>query len=170
MKSVTMRMRWVFWLLFGMGLLFLVIGVAAFQLATGFDSLEDERIFRYTFLGAFGGMGLIMMIAGVIVGLRMRKKKAMVDDLTASGNYVWADVVDVSSSQSVRINNQSPRILRCTFTHTDGNTYICKSGYLRYDPRSLLKDGKVKVWFDPYDMKKYYVDVDGSLAKQVVEL
>lgn len=170
MKSVTMQMRWVFWLLFGMGLLFLGIGVIVGQLATGFDSMEDEHIFRVTFLATFGGMGLIMMLSGVIAGYRIRKKNAAANDLLSSGNNVWADVVDVSGSQNVRVNNQSPRILRCTYRHTDGNTYMFKSGYLRYDPRTLLKDGKVKVWFDPYDMKKYYVDVDGSLSENIVEL
>lgn len=165
-----MSTRWVVWLLVGMGVMFLAIGLAAYLFATGFDSMEDERIFRYTFLGVFGGIGAIQIIAGIVVGFKLRKKRAMIDELVSAGNSVWTDVVDLSSSQSVRINNQSPRYLRSTYKHTDGNTYMFKSAYLRYDPRTFLKDGKVKVWFDPYNMERYYVDVDGSLAENIIEL
>lgn len=170
MKSIQMNLRWIVWLLVGMGALFLMIGIVAYRLATGFDSMADERIFRYTFLGVFGGVGAIQIIAGAVVGFRQRSKQAAIDDLVSSGNSVWAEVVDVSSSQNARINNQSPRFLRCVYKHTDGNTYMFRSPYLRYDPRALLKDGKVKVWFDPYNMERYYVDVDGSLTENVIEL
>lgn len=170
MKSMTMNTRWVTWFILGMGLLFIAIGIGAFLFATGFDSVEDEQVFRYVFLGVFGGIGVVEFVVGGAFAYHATKKRRMIDDLVSSGNSIWADVVDVSSNQNVRINRQSPRYLLCAYRHTDGNTYMFKSPYLRYDPRRFLKDGKVKVWFDPYNMKRYYVDVDGSLTENIIEV
>lgn len=170
MKSVTMGMRRVVWLLLAMGAVFLAIGVIAFQFASGFDSIQEERAFRYTFLGTFGGMGAILIIAGLIVALRAWQKQRMAAELMSAGHSAWADVVDISWNANVKLDNQSLKYLRCALKHTDGNTYMFKSPYLRYDPRKLLRDGKVRVWFDPYDMRRYFVDVDGSMAENVIEV
>lgn len=145
MKSITMSTRWIAWFFVGMGAVFLAVGIGAFLFASGFDSAEDEKIFRYVFLGVFGGIGAVEFIVGGAFAAGAVKKRRMNDELVSSGNSVWADVVDVSFNQNVRFNRQSPQYLRCTYKHTDGNTYMFKSPYLRYDPRRFLKDGKVKV-------------------------
>lgn len=170
MKSIVVRTRWVSWFLLAMGAFFLAIGLMAYLLASGFENPADEQIFRYTFLGVFGGIGIVLMLIGLILGCQMQKKKAMADRLVASGHFVWADAVDVSINMNMRINHQSPCVLRCALRHTDGQTYLLRSPYLRFDPRAFLTDGKVKVWLDPYDIKQYYVDVDGSMNTDIIEL
>ncbi len=171
MKRITWNMTWVVWFLLLFGLIFIGVGTAAFVFARGsFESLEDERIFRYVFLGVFGGTGTVIFLVGLFVAYRFRKARLLADRLMSAGNSVWADVVDITLHYNMNMNGRSPSVLRCTYRHTDGQTYMFKSKYLRYNPKSLLKDGKVKVWLDPYDIRQYYVDVEGSMKEPIIEI
>lgn len=170
MKAITVSMKWIALLLLGMGALFISIGVVVNFLDIPFESVSEERVFRYVFLGTFGGIGIILAIVGGIIGYRIQKKERQKEQLIRDGNYVWAEIVDVSPNYGVTFNGRSPFVLRCKLQHTDGQTYILKSRYLRFNPESLLADGKVKVWFDAYDIKRYYVDVDGSIKNGYIEI
>ncbi len=171
MKRITWNMTWVVWFLVLFGLVFIGVGVAAFVFARGtFETLEDEQIFRYVFLGVFGGTGSIIFFVGLFIATRFRRARMLADKLMSAGNSVWADVVDISPNYNMHYNGRSPSVLRCTYRHTDGQTYMFKSKYLRYNPQTLLKGGKVKVWLDPYDIKQYYVDVEGSLKDPIIEV
>jgi hypothetical protein len=165
-----MSMKWLIWLFLGLGLLFLAIGLLVGLLVQGFDSPAEEKVFRYVFTGVFGGIGVILAAVGMIISNHFHNVELLKERLIAEGNFVWAEIIDITPHYHVHINNQTPFILRCMLRHDDGQTYICKSGYLRFNPASLLPEGKVKVWFDTYDIKKYYVDVEGSTQDPVIEI
>ena len=170
MKSITMSMKWVVWLLLGLGVLFIAIGLLVGLLVQGFESPEEEEIFRYVFTGVFGGIGVILAVVALCIGSRIRRTDALKERLISEGNFTWAEIVDVTPQYHIQVNYQSPCVLRCMLRHDDGQTYICRSKYLRFNPMSLLPDGKVKVWFDPRDIRNYYVDVEGSTENPVVEI
>lgn len=170
MKSIVMNTKWIVLLLLGMGILFLTVGIVVSSLDITFKTTSEEFGFRYGFLGAFGGVGAILIIVAGIIYYRITKGHRRYEQLISDGNFAWAEVVDVSPNYSVNINGKSPFALRCKFSHTDGTTYMLKSKFLRFNPVSLLKDGKVKVWFDPYNVKNYYVDVDGSIEDGYIEI
>ena len=171
-NRVTMNMRWMVWLLCGMGALFLGIGIFVGLAAPGFENLspEEAKIFTTAFLGAFGIPGVIMIAVGYIIGSRAGKRERLRQWLIQDGNYVWADIMDVSPNHVVRINGRHPYVLRCKYRHSDGETYIFKSQYLRYDPSSMFPDGRIKVWFDRDNIKNYYVDVDDNATSGYIEL
>ena len=119
----------------------------------------------------FGGVGMLLgSIGTVIVGQKwakqIRRKK-----LKEDGECVAATVTGLGSG-SVLVNRRHIPRLICSFTDTDGTTYIFKSAYLRLDPLPYLPDGKVTVYYDRDNMKHYFVDVDESVGvgSRVVEL
>lgn len=173
MKSkITMNLRWVSWLIIGMGSLFLCIGGAVCFAAwkSGSVAPEEATLFYSLFLGTFGCCGIAMIVIGAIIGNRMSRKAKLKQQLLQDGTHVWADVMDISQNYNVRVNGRSPFVLRCKYRHSDGRTYIFTSQSLRFNPESFLRDNKVKVWFDRNDIKKYYVDVDDSMEGSFVEL
>lgn len=171
-KKITMNLKWVAWMLWGMGVLFIGVGVIVCAVVARDASMspDDVAVFRAVFLGTFGGVGAILAIAGTIVYSRMARRDRMRERLISEGNYALATIMDVSVNFSVQINNRSPFVLRCQYKHDDGNTYIFKSGNLRFNPQSLLPENQVKVWIDRNDIKNYYVDVDASMQGGYIEL
>ena len=170
MRSITMSMKWVVWLLLGLGVLFIAIGLSVGLLIQGFESLVEEKVFRYAFTGPFIGIGVILVAIALIIGNRHRQTNLLKERLISEGHFAWAEIVDVTPQYNVQMNHQSLCVLRCKLRHEDGQTYICRSKYLRFSPMSLLPDGKVKVWFDPRDVRMYYVDVEGSMENPAVEI
>jgi len=172
MKKITMDMRWIGWLLSGMGIFFLSAGIGIFLFVVNLEGLApgEADVLSLVFLGAFGGVGLILSTIGLILGRRFSRHKRLKERLSLEGNYIWADVVDISRNSSMHVNGQSPFVLRCKYQHSDGNNYIFTSPYLRYNPESMLSENKVKVWIDRHDIRKYYVDVEGSIENGFIEL
>ena len=176
MKKITMSFRWVSWMLIGMGLMFGaiggIVGLAVHQ--TGAIEPDYMMMFQIWFTGTFVATGILQIIAGVVVMCAMNARVRTAQRLMQSGEQVWAEVVDAGGSYAMTYRGvhtmRQATILRCKYTHTDGKAYIFKSPHLRYNPTNLLTDGKVKVWFDRNDITKYYVDVDGSIGGDVVEL
>lgn len=171
-NNMTWNMKWLVWLLCGMGVPFLLLGTGACFTAarSGGTSMErflDSGAFFYAVFGVFG-MGLI--VSGLILRRVMSKKEEQKRRLIEEGHFILADVVDVSQSYNIEINGRHPYVLRCSYGHPDGNTYIFKSGYLKYDPYLILRGGQVKVWVDREAMKNYYVDIEGSIQGRMIEL
>lgn len=172
-KNITMNITWVCWLLWLMGVIFLGIGilVAFIVQKSGSVSPQEAELFYPLFLGVFGSFGLGMILAGTIVFVKIRTKEKLHKRLVQDGNYVWADILEIAPNYNMSINGRVSLALRCKYRHSDGQTYLFKSGYLRFNPENMLinKD-KIKVWFDRGDIKKYYVDVDASINNDIVEL
>lgn len=170
MKSMTMSMKWVAWLLLGLGALFVAVGVLIGTFVTGFVTEAEEQAFRIIFPSVFGGLGVIMAGIGIAVWVGIRQKDTLRESLMAGGKFGWAEVVDITPNYNISVSGRAPFVLRCTLAHSDGQTYLLKSRYLRYNPSALLPEGRVKVWFDPYDIKRYVVDVEGSLKDRIIEV
>lgn len=134
---------------------------------------EDTlALFRRIFLLGFGIVGLILLFAGgAALGTHVGKKRKAAW-LKAEGAHIRAEVTEVEPT-AVYVNHRPLGRIFCSYTDYTGTTYIFKSGSLRIDPVPYLRDGCVDVYYDRGDMKKYFVDVDGSVglgSGRVVEL
>lgn len=169
-KRITLGLSWIGWMLLTMGLIFGATGVLIAVFATSAVDAAEQAAFRLAFLCSFGGIGVILAIIGGVLLAKASTRRRRAEALEAGGTCAMADVVDITPVYTMNVNGRSPYILRCTYRHTDGQLYMLKSEYLRYNPKHLLPNNQVKVWIDPYDIKQYYVDVEGSLSERIVEL
>lgn len=64
---------------------------------------------------------------------------------------------------TVRVNGKNPYIIKCKYEAIDGTVHIFKSRNLFFNPESVLKGTRVKVYTDRINYKKYYVDIDEVL-------
>ena len=171
-NKLAMSFRWVGVMLICMGIIFLGVGtfVGYYALTSGEIPAEEIVALSVAFLGMFGGFGVIVLAVGVIILVKAAGAARLKERLIEEGNYVWAELQDVSKNYTVRINGHSPFVLRCRYRHSDGKTYVFKSRYLRYDPQDMIAGERVRVWFDRDDISKYYVDVEGSVDNDLIEL
>lgn len=149
------------------GSIFTILG--AVFLATGviiYYALKEEEG-AILFLLIFGGIGLLFFVLGVIFLIVELKKKLRNDKLLGAGNYVMAEVLEVTLNYNVAVNRRHPYIVRCRYQDMYGNVHIFKSRDLFFDPTDLLKDRMVKVYVDGENYKHYYVDIDGVLPNVI---
>ena len=149
------------------GSIFTILG--AVFLATGviiYYALKEEEG-AILFLLIFGGIGLLFFVLGVIFLIVELKKKLRNDKLLGAGNYVMAEVLEVTLNYNVAVNRRHPYIVRCRYQDMYGNVHIFKSRDLLFDPTDLLKDRMVKVYVDGENYKHYYVDIDGVLPNVI---
>jgi len=124
--------------------------------------------FKLIFLFGFGTPALILMsIGGILFGRTLGRKKRN-RKLIEDGACVNADVIEYAHS-AIRVNGRAMNYLRCAYT-MEGKTYVFKSGLLRMNPAPYLSQNKVKVYYDRANMKRYFVDIDGSLNTEICEL
>ncbi|MFV0412413.1 MAG: DUF3592 domain-containing protein [Oscillospiraceae bacterium] len=183
-KSFLQRFVWVGILLLALGAVFggVAIFIQLIPLAPGSISMyangvlqpsteETVRTFRLIFLLSFGSVGLGLAVAAAIVILRNILHSRQARRLKAEGAMVTAEIVGYAPS-AIYINRRSLLRLRCAYAAPDGKTYIFKSGLLRMDPAPYLSAGQVTVYYDPNNIRHYFVDVDGSAGagSQIVEL
>ncbi|EOL42734.1 hypothetical protein RV11_GL003057 [Enterococcus phoeniculicola] len=180
-KSFFYNFTWVGYLLLGLGLLFLSIGLilqiipineSNFHMSVnGVEqpySAANVHTFRLIFLSTFGGVGgLLLVTAGIFIGRNYYKKKRVIN-LKDSGEKIVAEVVDYLPSH-VRVNHYPAMYLICSYKKLTGEQLNFKSKLLRRNPIPFLSDNKVIVYYDKNNLKKYFVDVDESIGN-VVEL
>ena len=149
------------------GSIFTILG--AVFLATGviiYYALKEEEG-AILFLLIFGGIGLLFFALGVIFLIVELKKKLRNDKLLRAGNYVMAEVLEVTLNYNVAVNRRHPYIVRCRYQDMYGNVHIFKSRDLFFDPTDLFKDQMVKVYVDGENYKHYYVDIDEVLPNVI---
>ncbi len=88
--------------------------------------------------------------------------------LKANGRIGIAEFMEINHNRNLSINGRRPFILTCRYTHTDGKVYIMRSSNLKYDPSEFIEGNEIKFYYDPNDYSKYFVDVEGSMRKEVV--
>ena len=142
------------------GASFLAIGLIIYY------ALKEEEG-AILFLLIFGGIGLLFFVLGVIFLIVELKKKLRNDKLLGAGNYVMAEVLEVTLNYNVAVNRRHPYIVRCRYQDMYGNVHIFKSRDLFFDPTDLLKDRMVKVYVDGENYKHYYVDIDEVLPNVI---
>ena len=141
------------------GAIFLVLGIVLF---TG---LKEEMTDAFMFLFIFSGIGLIFFLIGILFLMIQLSKKKMSQRLLENGNYVVAEIFDITQEYNVTVNGRHPFVINCKYEAMDRTIHIFKSKYLYYNPKSLLKNNAVRVYVDNNNYKKYYVDIDEVLPK-----
>ena len=167
-----------------MGLFFSAVGIIVSLLPIGPEDIhstvngvaqvsteETVFFFRMVFLLSFGLIGLALVVIGLVMLIRARRKQALIERLRRGGSCLNALITEYVFF-STRVNEQRLGRLYCIYTDMYGTTFVFKSDHLRMDPRPYLPQGQVLVYQDNYDPHCYYVDVEGSmgLGKNVVEL
>lgn len=151
------------------GIIFTIAGaVFSITMAGLFLAFKDiDPMVVLLFLPIFGLLGLIFLGFGItflVLDIRKRRRSSR---LLNSGNYITAEITEVTFNRAVRVNGMHPFIIKCIYQDTAGNIHIFKSRDLFFDPRPLLKDRQVKVYVDSDNYNHYYVDID-SVLPQVI--
>ncbi|MBP1039635.1 hypothetical protein I6N95_01310 [Vagococcus sp. BWB3-3] len=176
-KSFLQSFRWVSFFLMAFGLVFICVGLIMQVVRIGPENFNSYvngvrqpytesgvKLFRLVFLLAFGGVGLITLTIGTIILWRFQHKKRLFRRLKDEGVKIVAEVVEYSPS-AVTVNRRHLMRLLCSYTTTNGQHYLFKSGLLRRDPGPYLTDDQVTIYYDRENMKRYFVDIDGSVGK-----
>lgn len=124
---------------------------------------ETVRIFRLIFLLTFGIVGCVSLIVAGIILIRRRNRQQFIKSVKENGTSIIAEVTDYIPT-AVRVNRRRLMRLYCSYTDAKGNVYIFKSDILRLNPIPYLKDGKVKVYYEWDNKKRYFVDIDESVG------
>ncbi len=123
--------------------------------------------FRLIFLFSFGGVAVILLAIGIFLLIRRFRKKKQEIELKRNGRHLLGENLKVDFN-NVSVNNRNQLVLTCTYEEY-GIIYHFKSKSLRYDPWPYLTD-TVDVYQSRDDPKQYFVDVEGSMSAEVVEL
>lgn len=116
-------------------------------------------------------MGTVFFLVGFIPLTCSFTGKARKKKLLSSGHFLDATVEQITLNTSYRVNGQSPYVLYCTY-HDDYKdiTYRFKSENLWTNPESLFPTGSiVRVYVNPTDYSKYYVDVESAISGRIVD-
>lgn len=131
------------------------------------ENASAIRDFRFIFLAAFGGTGLFIFMIGLLLIGYPKYQKVKNQRLKEQGIKISAEVIDFQGT-ALTVNNNRLTRLTCT-AKINGTDYIFKSQPLRLNPVPFLKNDLVDVYYDLGNMKRYFVDVYGSV-RDVVEL
>ena len=116
----------------------------------------------------FGAVGAVFFGIGTGFLALVRRKVRRRDALLAGGRCVRAAITGVERNRSVQINGRHPYRVLCRYTDETGTVHEFRSWDLDYDPTGLFLADEVDVYFDPYDMGRYYVDLSRVLRKIVI--
>ena len=179
-----MNLTWVAVMLILMGLVFSGVAVTMQLVPIAPENITvrvngviqpstEQSVFemRLIFLLSFGIVGAGLLIAGFVVAGRMAARKKLARYLKDEGLCITAQATECTPT-SVRVNRRYLTRLNCAYAASDGITYIFKSGTLRMNPMPYLNQGEVKVYHDRNNIKRYFVDIDGSVGAgtKVIEL
>ena len=140
------------------GAIFLVLGIAL-----GIGLRSELGMESFVFLFTFGGMGSLFFTLGLVFLITLGNQKKNAQRLLDNGNYVVAEIFDISQNYNVSVNGRHPFVVSCKYEAVDGTVHIFKSRYLYFNPEPLLKNNVVRVYVDNDNFKKYYVDIDEVL-------
>lgn len=144
----------------GIGILYSIIGIFV-----GGQNIDgDTTIFRII----FGGLGAVLLAAGVLClffEIRTRRRNSR---LLNSGQYVLAEISEITMNYSIRINSRHPYIVKCRYQDMNGVVHVFRSRNLNFDPAPVLRDQMVRVYVDGEDFRHYYMDID-SVLPTVIE-
>ena len=140
------------------GAIFLVLGIVL-----GIGLRKVIGIESIVFLFTFCGMGTLFLSVGLVFLITLGNQKKNAQRLLDNGNYVVAEIFDISQNYNVSVNGRHPFMVSCKYEAVDGTVHIFKSRYLYFNPEPLLKNNVVRVYVDNDNFKKYYMDIDEVL-------
>lgn len=155
------------WLI--IGIVFTIVGAVFLAVLIGlfFCLRKIDSMTFWGFLLVFGIMAPIFLVIGLWCFVHEIGKKRQSNRLLNAGNYIMAEITEVTFNGAVRVNGKHPFIIKCIYQDMEGNIHIFTSRDLFFDPRPFLKDQQVKVYVDADNYNHYYVDVD-SVLPQVI--
>ncbi len=121
----------------------------------------DAAIFRIVFCG----LGAILLVVGIICLCLEFSKRSRCNRLINSGQYIMAEISEITKNYAVRVNNRHPYVVICRYQDMYGNIHTFRSRNLNFDPASLLKDHMVRVYVEGENFRHYYVDIDEVLPE-----
>lgn len=139
-----------------LGAIFTTLGIALYVL------LPEEGPIM---LLCFGLCGMPFLLIGLIFLIWQVRKRKLAKKLVAEGNYVLAEIMEVSRNFNVNVNGRYPFIVRCKYEDSHGTVHIFQSRSLFFNPESLFRDQFVRVYLNRDNYKQYYVDIDGVLPR-----
>ena len=133
--------------------------VPIFYMPNNPSDIMYGKLTKFTVI-VFFGMGGVIFIIGVIALFRTFPAAGRLGRLKASGRCVEATVVDFSYSRNTRIMEKYPATLVCM--DSENNEYKVK--FLIRNPFGYGIGGRVKVYVDNANPKKYAVDLESWLS------
>ncbi len=134
------------------GMVFLPIGIVL--------GINQDRFFLF----CFGLIGSVFVFIGILLLSVIVKKNRMKKELTDRGYYVTADITEITYNGSVTVNGRHPYVIQCAYEDPYTNEFhLFRSEDLPYDPSPMLKGDQIRVFVDPEDFDRYYVDIDSAL-------
>jgi len=114
----------------------------------------------------FGAVGGPFLVIGIILAAVSARKRAMIRRVVEEGRFVMADVADIRPNYSVEINGRCPYVLECHYRDpASGTLHVFRSRNLFFCPAET-ENRQVRVYVDPENFSRYYVDVE-SLVPDV---
>jgi hypothetical protein len=139
-----------------------------------YDPLDPARIKTEPSYDATGvaittALGLAFIVIGICAAMKERGNM----QLRANGERYEAMILGCSATAHVSHSSDSTSttytyVLTCEYRDGDGIARKCRSRVLSEDPRPRLPAGTVTVFVVPGKPRKYFVDVDGSLAGSAI--
>lgn len=117
----------------------------------------------------FGFKGLFHILLGTIYLVTHHDQKKDFEYLTTKGNLLLAEPIELLNSDYSMISSEYLDHLRIEATYIDENnqSHLFKSSPLWIYPIPYLGQNKVKVYFENDNMKRYVIDIDGSVNPEM---
>lgn len=139
----------------GVGIVFMPVGIFV-----GSENIEGNP---FLFKAVFCGLGAMLLIIGALCLYLEIRQRTRINRLISSGQYIMAEISEITMNYAVRVNSRHPYIVVCRYQDMYGNIHLFKSRNLFFDPATILKDQMVRVYVDGEDFNHYYMDIDEIL-------
>ena len=141
-----------------------MVGVALMVFFLSGEAFYREELWIVSLV--FGLVGSIFLVCGLCIWWLGTRKNPLAR-LRDTGEPVRGEIIDVERNFMIRVNRFYPYRLVCKY-ELDGQTYLCRSENIWYNPSTLLRDRWVTIYLDPKNSRKYYVDLS-EVLEPVVE-
>ena len=147
-----------------LGAIFLAAGLIVW-LALGEQLTRDDHLALSI---TFCVLGTVFLCVGLGLLLAHWAKRKRIRTLMREGACYDAEVVNMYFS-NMRVNYQPGMILECRYVDNQGASHLVKSGALwRVGLLRRPEEYRARVWVDPYNPKKYFVEVlDAAVTNPV---
>lgn len=151
------------------GIVYVILGGVFLTVGFGVGiAANDVNGFGGMFTVIFSGIGSIFFILGIVFLILNRRSKKKALRLMEAGNYIYAEVSYVESNYNIHVNGRHPYRVVCRYTDEYGTIHLFHSRDIFFNPDGILKDTLVRVYVEPGNMKRYYVDIDSILPTTVL--
>ncbi len=104
-------------------------------------------------------LGSLILVLGLFLLWLSGREQAQNMRLRKAGNYVYASVQDAFPDTRERVNGRNTWILRAVYTDNSGEEHRFEAAHFIKDPRGSMTSPFVKVYVDPSDYSRYYMEI-----------